>query len=327
MSIKHITIGFSIHRPEIIPITVDLMRHHEVIFLEEPAAAGFRRMLQGDLSIEEYLLPIDVEYPEFSRGMCRLMRELHRSGKKILQVEPFLEHLIAIHMFFSKGHGPGDLKADTVRYQVYLAERDATKALMNYYETVMSASFEAAVEAILGFARFDAARFRLRDILRAQALVDHIKTCTSFFVEAGTIHYLLWQLLRQRLPKEVKMNPVFLSHMALKAFGEKGHLFGPGDQLTLRYIFHPDVGTTAKDELLAARSLIYTKLIEKEELTTDSKIFPHARDELNCIRTVKSLNLNDCGRLFPLIRKIKTEKARKLVDDYLVRIKKLPPMF
>lgn len=324
MPIKHITIGFSIHRPEIIPITLDYMRHHEVIFLEEPPAPGFRRMLRGDLSIEEYLLSIDVEYPEFSRGMYRLMRELHRSGKKILQVEPFLEHLIAIHTFFSKGHGPKDLKADTVRYQVYLAERDATKALMDYYERVMSASLEVAVEAILEFARFDAARFRLRDALRAQALADHIKTCTSFFAEAGTIHFMLWQLLRQTLPKRVKVNPVFLSHIALKAFGENGHLFGPGDQLTLRYIFHPDIRATVKDKLLAARSLIYTKLIEKEELTTNLKIFPHARDELNCIRTVKLLDLRDCSRLFPLISGIKTEKARKLVEDYLVRIKKLP---
>jgi hypothetical protein len=61
---KHITIGFSIHRPEIIPLTADLMRRHEVIFLEEPPAPGFRRMLQGALSIEDYLLPVDVEYPE-----------------------------------------------------------------------------------------------------------------------------------------------------------------------------------------------------------------------------------------------------------------------
>jgi hypothetical protein len=327
MPIKHITIGFSIHRPEMIPITADLMRHHEAIFLEEPPTPGFKRMLQGSLSIEEYLLPIDVEYPEFSHGMCRLMRELHRSGKKIVQVEPFLEHLLAIHDFFSKGHGPEELKPEAVRYQVYLAERNATKALIDYYETVMSESFEAAVRAILGFARFDAARFRLRDILRAELLTSHLKKYQSVFIEAGTIHYSLWQLLRQRLPKEAKVNPVFLPHKALKSFGENGHLFGPGDQLTLRYIFHPNIRTTLKDELLAARSLIYTKLIEKEELLSDLKTFPHVRNELDCIRAVKLLNLRDCGRLFPLIRGIKTEKARKLVEDYLVRIKNLHPIF
>ena len=53
---KPITIGFSIHRAEIIDITADLMHRHDVIFLEEPPANGLQEMLQGDLSIDDYLL-------------------------------------------------------------------------------------------------------------------------------------------------------------------------------------------------------------------------------------------------------------------------------
>ena len=130
-------------------------------------------------------------------------------------------------------------------------------------------------------------------------------------------------MLRQRLSGQAQVNPVFLPHKALRYLRGKGHLYGPGDQLTLIYIFHPNIATTPQQELLAARSLIYTKLIEKEEWSIDLKTYPHVRNELTCIRTVKLLTLRDCSRLFPLIRGIKTEKARMLVDDYLVRIKKL----
>jgi hypothetical protein len=41
---KLITIGFSIHRPEIIGITADLMQRHDVIFLEEPPVNGLQGM-------------------------------------------------------------------------------------------------------------------------------------------------------------------------------------------------------------------------------------------------------------------------------------------
>jgi hypothetical protein len=321
---KPITIGFSIHRSEVIDITADLMHCHDVIFLEEPPASGLQEMLQGALSIDDYLLPAEVEYPEFSRRMCRLLRELYQDGKKIIQVEPFLEHLLAIHTFFSQGHRPKELRPDSVHHQVYRAERDATKALLDYYQIVMNGSFKAAIQAIIRFARYDAARFRLRDGLRAQALTAELNKGSSVFIEAGVIHLALYHLLKKRLPQSLQLKPLFLARKALKILGVKGHLFGPGDQLTLTYIFHPKTHGTFREELLAARSLIYSKLIEKEEVSAGLETFPHIRSELACIRTVKFLTLTDCNRLFPLIRRIKTEHARQLVDDYLVRIKKLP---
>ena len=51
------------------------MHHHDVIFLEESPANGLQEMLQGALSIDDYLLSAEVEYPEFSRRMCRLLRK------------------------------------------------------------------------------------------------------------------------------------------------------------------------------------------------------------------------------------------------------------
>jgi hypothetical protein len=321
---KAITIGFSIHRPEAIGITADLMHRHDFIFLEEPPDSKLKEMLQGDLSIDAYLLPAEVEYPEFSRRMCRLLRELYHKGKEIIQVEPFLENLLAIHTFFTEGHRPDELLPQSVQHQVYQAERDATRALLDYYEIVMNGPFKAAIQAIIRFARFDAARFRLRDRLRARALAAQLDKGSSAFIEAGAIHLALYHLLRKRLPEAVQLKPVFLARKVLKTLGVKGHLFGPGDRLTLTFIFHPQTHGTFREELLAARSLIYSKLIEKEEVSANLETFPHIRNELTCIRTVNLLTLDDCDRLFPLIRRLKSEHARQLVDDYLVRIKKLP---
>ena len=293
------------------------MQRHEAIFLEEPPTADFRQMLQGVVSIEDYLIPQDVEYPEFSRRMCRLLRELHGKGKKICQVEPFIESLLAVHEFFAEGHGPEELNKDSLQHPVYLAERNATAALLAYYRTVMHESFDKTIVAIKQFARMDAARFRLRDSLRAQELASLIGKYFSSYVEAGVIHYPLWRLLQQQVPSQIRVRPVFLANAALKTMKEKGHLYGPGDQLTLLYMFHPTITSTLREQVLAARSIIYSKIIEKEELTDDLNTFPHIRDELDCIQTTAQLSLDDCRRLFPLVRRVKSSQARQIVAEYL----------
>ncbi|MGD9172529.1 MAG: hypothetical protein PVF29_00115 [Desulfobacterales bacterium] len=319
---KKITIGFSIHRPEIIGLTADLMQAHEALFLEEPPQAGFQQMLAGALSVEEYLLPVDIEYPVFSRQMCRLLRKMHAEGKKIFQVEPFLQHLLTVHEFFAQGHRPEELAAGSPEEQVYTAERDATRALLDYYQIVIKGTFEETIEAVMRFARADAARFRLRDVLRARALAEAITRYASAFIEAGSIHYGLYLQLKKKLTKHVHIKPVFIAHKALQTIGERGHLYGPGDQLTLSYILHANSKDTQADALLAARSLVYSKLVQKEELSADLETFPHIRNELACIQTVQRLTLGDCKRLFPLLRRTKSVNVRHVVEDYLVRFKK-----
>ena len=116
-------------------------------------------------------------------------------------------------------------------------------------------------------------------------------------------------------PEQVQV--MHLADEALKTMGDKGHLYGPGDQLTLLYVFHPNLAETRRKALLAARSIIYSKISEKEELTDDLDGFPHLRDELACIRTTQQLGLDDCRRLFPLVRRAKSSDARQLVAQHL----------
>ena len=76
-----------------------------------------------------------------------------------------------------------------------------------------------------------------------------------------------------------------------------------------------------REQVLAARSIIFSKIIEKEELTDDLNSFPHLRDELACIRMTKALGLDDCRRLFPLVRRAKSSDARQIVTDYLTELR------
>ena len=300
-----------------IPFTAGLMKQHEAIFLEEPPAAGFEDMLAGTLSVEDYLRPIDVEYPAFSRAMCHLLRELKAEGKQIFQVEPFLAALLDVHDFFADGHAPQDLSRDSLLYPVYAAERRATGALLAYYRTVMTGSFEESLEVIKEFARQDAARFRLRDSLRAQALERLIQPFHSGYIEAGVIHYSLWRLLRKRVSFSKDLRLVFLADQALATIGKKGHLYGPGDQLTLLYIFHPDLDQPKREALLAARALVYAKLITKNEIAEGSDTIPHLLDELACTQMTARLSLDDCRCLFNKVRRSGTQKAHEIVDDFL----------
>jgi hypothetical protein len=128
-------------------------------------------------------------------------------------------------------------------------------ALLDYYQIVMNGLFKAAIQAIIRFARFGAARFRLRDSLRAQALAAELYKGSSIFIEAGVIHLASYHLLKNRLPQSLQLKPLFITHKALKILGVNGHLFGPGDQLMLTYIFHPKTQYSQRARLYSHRQM------------------------------------------------------------------------
>jgi hypothetical protein len=251
--------------------------------------------------------------------MCLLQQELHAEGKAIHQVEPFIETLMHIQEFFADGGRPDDLAPDSLAHHVYRAEKAATGALLAYYQTVATGSFEDAVDSVIRFARVDAARFRLRDSLRAQELARLISKYSTSYVEAGLMHYQLWRLLRRLLPSPARVSPVFLADAARPTLTEKGHLYAPGEHLTFHSIFHPAILQTEREKLLAARSVVYSKILEKNELDEGLETFPHLRDELACIRAVRQLSLADCKHLFPLIRRVGTPEARGIITEFLLK--------
>jgi hypothetical protein len=320
---SYATLVFSNHRPEMVPMAMALMARYDAIILEEPPDSGFRKMVCGQIGIDDYILTLDTEYPEFSRRMAQGLRGHYGSGKRLYQIEPFLEKLIQIHECFAAGGSPHDLKRGSASWQVYQAERRATAVLLDFYRISVRGTFDATVAAVKRFARADARRFELRDEMRAKLLVCRLTQGGTYYIEAGPIHYPLWRKLKHRLPQSYKLNVRFLMAEVARALGYHRHLYGPGDLLTLLYSFHPGYSSRRAD-LLAAQALVYNKLIAKEEIVAAAGHYPHTADELAADDLVRRLTLADCRRLFPRIRRASANTAADTVEAYLSRKRRQP---
>lgn len=310
------TLVLANHRPETIPLARRLMAAHDTILLEEPRDRRFEPMLDGKVSVDAYLEDLDLEYPEFSRRMAQVLREQRRAGTRLVQVEPFIERLLSIHDRFANGEGPQDLPAGSDLYRVYRAEQLATKALLDFYHASGRDNFDATVDAVKRFARADAQRFALRDQMRAEAMMDILREPGNTYIEAGQIHYPLWRELRRRLPAGYPLRVRFLMADVVRKLGYRRHLFGPGDLLTLFYRFHPQ-GRYHAEDLLAARALIYNKLILKEEIAADAGTYPHTRDELEVGSVTDQLSMEDCQHLYMRVRRASTTDSIKIVKRHL----------
>jgi hypothetical protein len=199
--------------------------------------------------------------------------------------------------------------------EVYLAEKHATGSLLAFYALSMKAPFEDVVEGVKRFARADAMRLVLRERLRARAVAELVRPGESTYVESGYIHYPLHRFLRQELGRREKIGVVFLLDPVVRKLGGKRRNLGPGDILTLHYALHNAI-PAEKANLLAARSLIYIKLINKDELLPGESETPHSEDEVMVNRLVASLDLPQCRELFDQIRLADRRKALELTRAF-----------
>jgi len=307
----NITIAFSSHRPETLPLAESRMAAHDHVVIEEPPTSEIRRMLAGTLSVEDYLLTADYEYPFFAEASARMLQRLHRDGKRIHPCEPFLAHLIRIHDHFTEGRRPEELKTDLRLWPVYQAEREATRRLLGFYKASAAGDFDAMVDAACAFATADAARFALRDRLRAQAIARLLADQGgNVYIEAGYLHLRLLRELRRVLPPATPIRPLYLLREVYRAAGQGSHLYNPGDLLTLALIFdrRPVI---ARQRLLAARSLTYNQLVSMEEAAPGDDTFPDAREDMRVIRMVNRLAWDDCCRLHAQFEDLNSLAARR----------------
>lgn len=310
------TVCYSTHRPETLELTSEAMKGHDAIILEEPPHPDFQAMLGGKLSIDEHLLSLDIEYPEFSKSQYQHLQKLFNEGKKILQIEPYFEHLYTVQLFFADGHSPEEIKTGTVLSTVYQAEREATKRLLDYYKAFRGNDFSFVLETMNSFAMADAARFILRDQLRVEGMVEAVAAENSVYIEAGSIHLSLFKLLKSRLPAEWKLKFYSVDRQLTQQLGAKDSLFSPGDILTLHYIFgrkpHKKLW-----QLYCARALIYNKIVVKEEMPGQPSSLPHTLSELYAISTANKLTFEQCALLYQKIRSLPTDEAQDLVKKSL----------
>lgn len=295
--VTNITLAFSSHRPETLPLAESRMAAHDHVVIEEPPTPEIQQMLAGSLPVKDYLLTADYEYPLFAEASARMLRRLRRGGKRIHPCEPFLEYLIRIHDHFTEGRRPDALQTDSRLWPVYRAERDATRQLLGFYKASATGDFDVMVDAACAFAAADAARFALRDRLRAQAIAQLLTSQEGHvYIEAGYLHLRLLRELRRLLPPATPIRPLYLLRKVYRAAGERSHLYNPGDLLTLALIFDRRPAL-ARQRLLAARSLTYNQLVSMDEAPTGGETFPDAREDMRVIRMVNRLSRDDCRRL------------------------------
>jgi len=313
---KTIHLVYSSHRPETNDLASDYMEGCEIIILEDAPHHSFHDMLLGTVAIEDYVLEVDTEYPAYIFEQCRTLRKQHRQGKTLLQVEPYLEYLLEIHSFFADGNTPRDIDTGTVHFQVYCAERSATSKLIEYYNSITKSDFDHIVDSVYAFAQADSERIRLRDTLRANELLQYLKSQKTVYIEAGPIHRLLETLLLSGCDNASSMQTTLIDKVALGNLGLSGPIYSPGDELTLHIVHNEEVKKEQK-RLLCAQALIYNKLITKEELQATSTLpFPHIFEENMTIRLVSQLSYDDCKLLFTQIRFQSTSQSRKIVAQF-----------
>lgn len=306
-----LTIGFSSHRPETLPLAERVMAKHDHIVIEEPPTPEFSRMLADTLPVDDYVLTADYEFPAFAAAACRMLQRLKNDGKRIYPCEPFMTRLIRIHELFGDGRRPSELMHDDQLWPVYWAEREATRRLLTFYSAAADGDFDPMVEAACAFAAADAARFILRDRLRARSMGRLIADLKGkVYVEAGYLHLRLLRELRRQLPSTSSIRPLYLLGEIYRAAGHHSHLYNPGDLLTLMLIFDRPP-TIERQHLLAARSLVYNQLSVKEEMAPDDDGYPDARDDLSVIQYVNRLSLDDCRRLYGRIVGMTPYSARQ----------------
>jgi hypothetical protein len=312
---QNITLCYSSHRPETLALTTRIMENHERIILEEPSHPDFYRALNGTVNLESHLLELDSEYPAFTLAQYRLFQQFFKAGVEILQIEPYFDHLLSIHDFFAEGHSPDDIPSSTPIHEVYCAERDATKTLIDYYNGVRGDDFLKILTSMNSFAMADARRFILRDSLRAKRIVEALIPGKDTYIEAGSIHLLLKRLLRKNLLKGWRLKVHDTDGQAVKMLNLQGSLFSPGDELTLDYIFGRPV-SRQQWLLRCAQALIYSKIIHKEEISSGDGEFPHTRNEIRSIAVVKELSIEKCKILFQRIRSLSSHEAAAMTESY-----------
>jgi hypothetical protein len=312
-----ITIGFSSHRMEVIPFAKRLMENHNVVIIEEAPNPKFIAMLEKEISIDEYLSELDSGFPEFSRRIYKLLQWFYQRGKEILQIEPYMERLMRIHNMFFKGKEPSDVLRISGTREVYKAEREATGALLRFYESSMRNYFQKVVEEVKNFARADAKRFRLRDTMRAKAIAKVLPENKMVYVEAGAVHTYLEKVLRQTLGEKFLIKSEFLLEPVVKKLTGEKQVIAPGDILTEHYILRRK-NNDEFETLQAARALVYIQLLEKEEMAPSrSEKTPHTKDEIRAIALVNKLTLIQCEELYKKIRFKSRQKAMEIIQDYI----------
>ncbi len=312
-----IHVGMTTYRPEFLPFAEQAMQPFATIVLEEPNTPGFQEMLHSDLDIEAYLEFTDYEFPVYAHQSCHMLRAFHAQGKSILQIDPFMDELIRIHEFFVSGGSPDQLEPQSVTGAVYAAEKEWTGRLLEFYQASRRSDFPGLISSVQAFSRADAKKGLLRDTMRAAEVLNLFTSEPSLYVEAGFIHAALIRELRRQSSGAIRVRPIYVMEDLVRSRTGRRQILAPGDVLTFLYTFRPGAQGPRAD-LLAAQSLVYNKIVHKEEHAGEDTT-PHLDDEISAVSLAGSLTFEQCQDVFQDISRRSTPEAKAYVAEWVNR--------
>lgn len=317
-----INICFAPHWIELLAEMRKLMKSADIIILEEPANDFFKSMLDGIISVDEYIQFLSEEtfsfkpaFPLYTGQLCLILKSMHMKGKRIFQVEPYLETVEEIYKFIDEQERQGieakqiisEIKKSQKFSLVYDHEHITYKLLLEYYNS-WSKGFDNAVDALLQYSKAEAKKLILRSKMRAEKIIDILKDIdinkTNIFIESGNIHLYLYYYLHQHFGDHV--NSIYLLNVILRKLNKKqNYLIRPNDILTFMHMFN--IKDDELERTLAARNIIRLIMINENELIPSKKQpFPKIEEEFLISRFVSSLNYNECKQLYYKFKQQKT---------------------
>ncbi|NPB00543.1 MAG: hypothetical protein GXO10_04125 [Crenarchaeota archaeon] len=298
-----LVVTFLEHRIEYLQEFYNISKNYDIIILEEPDISLLTILKNNEIDIDFLVEYLYSEFSEYLKEQYNIIKKIIKeNGKTVLQVEPYLTSLVDMFHFIELKVINKVIDNDLMIKFVHGVEGLVSKYLVEYYENILSRSFEDVIDSIIKFAKFDAYRILVRDLVRSFKIKDIVHQYgldKRYLVEAGTIHTCLPEFLEKLCDvsvhvvdiKEIiarRLNIVFPQH--------------PGNILTRIFLearpFNYDYC-----RLLAARSVVYTLLITKSELKpTDTLKYPHIIDEYRVLDFVNKLGYDDCRRIYERYR-------------------------
>lgn len=255
-------------RVENIPFLYSEFSKFGIVILEEPRNDLFYDVLNGKLEADVYAAKLNFQFPIFTKKLMEMLREL--KGRQILQIEPYLEEVERIRNFKE-----GDEKVREMERKINSLHHEYSRALLK-------GKFDDIVEKFLNLSMAEAERIILRDEMRAEAVMEY----DDAVVQATPNHFKLLEIL--------DAEAVRVSKLIAEKLGVE-FVLNPGEKLMRAII----LGEENDLHLLAARSLIFSSLLERREMLPEfDGDYPHFLHEQKLSRFVERLDYEKCRNLF-----------------------------
>jgi len=246
-----------------------------LIVLEEDKKATFQQMLEGKISVKQYMQGYIYAMPQFTKKRYEFLVKLHKEKPeiKIEQFEPSIEMEVR----------------NVIRNQIN----------MDIALNIAKGDFEGAVRETINFAKSESDWLKVEEEMRAKGIAEKIrkgewKGC--ILVEAGATHTRVGHFLKKYL-NDVDVSSFHLFKETIQEalkdrYGSQLHMLYPPPQELKRLYLSERKVSEEREKLLGARALILSMITSRNEEELGSV------DIIKKIEMVNKLSYEECRKLF-----------------------------